>query len=559
MEEKRLLLAVALSLLVLTAYQLFFAPAPRPSPSPSPAPAGAPAGSPSPVAPTALGPSPSSGAPSPPPAPAVARVADDKERRVEVQAPDIALAFTNRGARLLSWRLLHFADARGRPEEMVQAVPGGPRPLDIETGDAAVDARLKEALFEPSAESVVVAGAPAALSFRYAEGDLEVEKTLHFEPQGYLVQVTASVRRAGRDVPARVFWGPGIGNPTPAETEVQGYHAPQAVYLGPSGVERRPAEKIGPSQTVSPMRWAGVESPYFAAVWVSPGPGPGTAELRGLALPPGEDGKPRFGVQVGVPGSGDPPPRLYVGPKDYLLLSRLDHDLQRVVPVGDWIGPIVVALMALLRWVHGHVHNYGWSIVLLTVLINLVMAPLRHYSIANGLKMAKLAPEMKVIQDRYRKVPALDPRRQEMQKEVAALYARHGMSMSTQMLVGCLPILLTMPFLIAFYRVLSVSIELRGASFLWIPDLSQKDPYFVTPLLMGLSMFVMQRMTPTTMDPAQQRIMMIMPLMFVGMFLWAPAGLNLYWLASNVCSIIQQWVTLNMLRSREASSRRGRT
>jgi YidC/Oxa1 family membrane protein insertase len=339
--------------------------------------------------------------------------------------------------------------------------------------------------------------------------------------------------------------------------EVQGYHAPQAVYLGPSGVERVPAEKIGPSQTVSPVRWAGVESPHFAALWVPPGPAP-VAELHGVALPPGEDGKPRFGAQAGVPLDGETAIPLYVGPKDYLMLSRLGKALEQVVPVGDWIGPIVVALMAVLRWVHTHVGNYGWSIVLLTVLINLIMAPLRHYSIANGLRMAKLAPEMKVIQDRYRKVPALDPKRQEMQKEVAALYARHGMSMTTQMTVGCLPILLTMPFLIAFYRVLSVSIELRGAPFLWITDLSQKDPFFITPLLMGLSMFVMQKMTPTTMDPAQQRIMMIMPLMFVGMFLWAPAGLNLYWLASNVCSILQQGLTLRMLKKREEPPRRER-
>jgi YidC/Oxa1 family membrane protein insertase len=496
-------------------------------------------------------------APSPAPAPVVARVADDKERRVEVQAPDVALAFTNRGARLLSWRLLHFADPRGRPEEMVHTVPGGPRPLDLETGDPAVDLLLKDALFEPSAESVVVAGGPAELTFKYAGGELQAEKALRFEAKGYLVNVHATVRQAGRELPVRIFWGPGIGNPTAAEMEVQGYHAPQAVYLGP-GVERVPAEKIGPSQTVSPVRWAGVESPHFVALWVPPGPGPGSAELRGLALPPGEDGKPRFGVQVGVPLAGVPPVPLYVGPKDYQILSEIGHDLKHVVPVGDWIGPIVVALMKLLRWVHSYVGNYGWSIVLLTVLINLVMAPLRHYSIANGLKMAKLSPEMKVIQERYRKVPALDPKRQEMQKEVAALYARHGMSMSTQMTVGCLPILLTMPFLIAFYRVLSVSIELRGAPFLWIPDLSQKDPYFITPLLMGVSMFVMQKMTPTTMDPAQQRIMMIMPLMFVGMFLWAPSGLNLYWLASNVCSILQQWVTLRMLKSREEAPRRER-
>jgi len=159
------------------------------------------------------------------------------------------------------------------------------------------------------------------------------------------------------------------------------------------------------------------------------------------------------------------------------------------------------------------------------------------------------ATDERVIQDRYRKVPALDPRRQEMQKEVAALYGRHGMSMSTQMTVGCLPILLTMPFLIAFYRVLSVSIELRGASFLWIPDLSQRDPLFVTPVLMGISMFVMQRMTPTAMDPAQQRIMMIMPVVLVVMFHAAPAGLNLYWLSSNLCSVVQQAVTLRIIAS----------
>jgi YidC/Oxa1 family membrane protein insertase len=247
-----------------------------------------------------------------------------------------------------------------------------------------------------------------------------------------------------------------------------------------------------------------------------------------------------------------------VGPKDHQILNAADHELARVVPLGEWIGPIVVALMALLRLVHEHVGNYGWSIVLLTVVINVVMAPLRHYSIANGIKMAKLAPEMKVIQDRYRKVPALDPKRQEMQKEVAALYERHGMSMGTQMAVGCLPLLLTMPFLIAFYRVLQVSIELRGAHFLWIPDLSQKDPYFVTPILMGISMFVMQTLTPSGADPAQRRMMMIMPVMLMGMFLWAPAGLNLYWLASNLCSLVQQAVTLALLRSRESAPARER-
>jgi len=228
-----------------------------------------------------------------------------------------------------------------------------------------------------------------------------------------------------------------------------------------------------------------------------------------------------------------------------------------VVPVGEWIGPIVVPLMRLLRWVHGYVGNYGWSIVLLTVLINLVMGPFRHFSIVNGIKMAKLSPEMRAIQERYKKIPLLDPRRQQMQEEIAALYARHGLSMGTQMTVGCLPLLLTMPFFFAFYRVLDVSIELRGASYLWIPDLSQKDPYYLAPILMAVSMFILQRMTPATVDPAQQRMMMLMPLLFAVFLFAAPAGLNVYWLASNCCSIVQQGVTLRLVKGQAKEGKHG--
>jgi YidC/Oxa1 family membrane protein insertase len=439
---------------------------------------------------------------------------------------------------------------------MVQTVPGGPRALDVETGDAAVDDRLRDALFKPSADLVPLkASGDSEIRFVWAEGDLEVEKVLRFAGPGYLVGVRASVKKGGQELPKKVLWGPGLGNPTAAEMEVQGYHAPQGVFDGPAGVERVVTEKIGPARVVADVRWGGVESTHFAALWVPPTV-PGTVELRALDLPP-EEGHKRLAAGAAVPlGDADQTALLFVGPKDHTLLTRLDHDLVAVVPVGSWIGPIVVPLMALLRWVHGYVGNYGWSIVVLTVLINVIMAPLRHYSIANGIKMAKLAPEMRVIQERYRKVPALDPRRQDMQKEIAALYERHGMNMSTQMLVGCLPILLTMPFLIAFYRVLQVAIELRGASFLWIPDLSQRDPLFITPVLMGLSMFLMQKMTPTAMDPAQQRIMMIMPVVLVVMFHAAPAGLNLYWLSSNVCSIIQQAVTLRIVRSHDEHSPR---
>jgi YidC/Oxa1 family membrane protein insertase len=429
---------------------------------------------------------------------------------------------------------------------MVETVAGGPLPLDLETGDPTTDARLRDALFQPSTDALTIGPRGGELRFRFVEGDLEAEKVIRFASAGYGAEVEAQVKRAGQEQPVRVLWGPGIGNPTKEEMDVQGYHPPQGVYLDARRVTRLPAADIKGTTALGNVRWAGVESQYFAALLV-PANG-GAAELRALSLGNGPDGRPRTGVQVALPVVTGSPALLYVGPKDHALLSKSGHDLAQVVPVGEWIGPIVVPLLALLRWAYRQVGNYGGAIILLTVLINLIMAPLRHYSISNGLKMAKLAPEMRVIQDRYRKVPALDPKRQEMQAEIAALYARHGMSMGTQMAVGCVPLLLTMPFLIAFYRVLQVAIELRGASFLWLPDLSQKDPLFLTPVLMGASMVLMQRMTPSAMDPAQQRIMMIMPLVLVVMFFAAPAGLNLYWLASNLCSIVQQGITLKILQ-----------
>jgi YidC/Oxa1 family membrane protein insertase len=544
MEERRLLLAVALSLLVLTAYSLLFAPSPpaEAPPPPHPATAATVAPTPSPAALVPVLPATAAeAAAAPPPA-----VADAKERRVEVVAPEYTVAFTNRGARLVSWTLARYRDADGRPEEMIPAHGAVVRPLDVETGEATLDARLREALFLPSAETVPVSGeGPQTLRFTYADGEVSAEKTLVFRATG-LVDVSVSVARRGQPVPRRLLWGPGVANPSAEERGVQGYQPPQGVLYGGAGVERVAAEKIpATGRPVAGALWVGVESHYFAALFVG-APGSG-AELRPVTLPAVGDDKPEAAPVAAIDATGPEPVRLFVGAKDYQAMARLGHGLERVVPVGDWIGPIVVPLMGVLRWVQSHVGNWGLSIVLLTVLINLLMAPFRHYSIVNGLKMAKLSPEMRAIQERYRKVPLMDPKRQQMQEEVAALYAKHGMSMGSQMMVGCLPLLLTMPFLFAFYRVLTVSIELRGAPFLWIPDLARPDPLYLTPVLMGASMFVMQKMTPSTLDPAQQRIMMLMPLMLAGMFLWAPAGLNLYWLTSNLWSILQQGVSMKFL------------
>ncbi len=543
MDERRLFLAVALSLLVIILYPRFM---PKGTAPPEGAPAAATPG-PEPSKPVVetqgQRQAPVSQEQEAAGRPMVAsRIAASEERRVELATANAVIAFTNRGARVVSWKLTRIKDHEGHPEEMVGKADAV-RPLDLTSGDAAVDARIRDALFRPSSESVDSRSRPQTLTFEYAEDDLAVRKELRGLSDG-LVEVNVSVRRNGREVEKRLVWGPGLGSPSEEEKSVRGYQPPAAVSLSGRRVTRDAVKSLRKKRTeLDGVTWLGIESNYFAALLLSPHP------ESGEAWAVQEGGSDDWSAVVGLDlGRGTGPVEVFVGAKDYFRLRSLGHGLKEVVPVGEWIGPIVVPLLGLLRWVHKSVGNYGWSIVLLTVVINLAMAPFRHFSIVNGLKMARMAPEMKVIQERYRKIPMLDPRRQQMQKEMGELYQKHGMSMGSQMAVGCLPLLLTMPFLFAFYRVLQVSVELRGAPFLWIPDLSSKDPLFLTPILMGASMILMQKLTPSSMDPTQQRMMMIMPIVFVVMFFAAPAGLNLYWLAANVCSIFQQLVTMRLAK-----------
>ena len=205
---------------------------------------------------------------------------------------------------------------------------------------------------------------------------------------------------------------------------------------------------------------------------------------------------------------------------------------------------IVVPLLRALKWVNGYIGNYGWSIIALTVLINLVMFPLRHKSVVSMRRMQEIQPEVKAIQDRYANLKMSDPAKQKMNVELMNLYRERGANPAS----GCVPMLLTMPVLFAFYSMLSVAIELRGAPFIWwIKDLSVHDPYYITPVLMGISQFVQTRMTPSTADPMQQKMMMFMPLIMMSFFLWAPSGLVLYWLVSNVWAIGQQAVTNRLI------------
>ncbi len=530
MEERRLILAFALSFAVLLGFRMWTnsrypQPETVPAQSAPPEAPGTTTASPSPkpspptIAPVA-GPA---SAPSPP-----AAVVTSDEHRVELTLKDAEIAFSSKGARLLSWKLLEYKDERGKA---VEVHPGGnpePGPLDLVTGREDLDGRIREALFRSTELS---RGGERGTRFDFSDGSLVVSKTIQTIKGGRAFRIEADVRSGGLAIPAQVYWGPGFGQPTDEERSLQGYLPPQVVEIDEAGAEvRLPPASLNAPRTAR-NQLIGVENKYFAAIL--------TREDGKLieATASATTHEKEASVQILAPL----PIALTVGAKDYDRLHALDMGVERIVPVGSWIGPIVVPLTRALRAVNARVGNYGVAIVLLTIGIAIALAPLRHYAILSSAKMAKVGPQIRAVQERYKRLSLTDPKRQQMQQEIAEVYEKNGIDMVRQTAAGCLPTLLTMPFLFAFYRMLDISVDLKGSPFLWIPDLSLKDPLFITPVLSGLSMIAMQKLMPApAIDPAQQRMLLLMPVIFSGMFAWAPAGLNLYWFVSNLAAMAQQ-------------------
>jgi YidC/Oxa1 family membrane protein insertase len=543
--ERRVFLAILLSFVVLFGYQTFFVPPPAEQPvAPQAAPAqtaqpGTPAGGTSIAAP-GTDPAAAPGADA-----AAPLVADAAAREITVETATVLATFNTRGAVITSWRLKNYRNGAGEPLDLVPAeLPAdAARPFALVTGDAALDARLTSALFRPSADGVSIGSESAGIGFEYRDASgLVSRKNFVFNAgsQPYVVELTASVERAGQQVPFRVAFGPSLGEGYTTSSSTY-YYPPAAIYSDGSDVERLDAGDI----TEAPgyqgaFRWAGVADHYFLAVVLGQGQ-PIDVNYQPVTLPrPGiADGSIRTFVSWTAAAAPNTPLSVFYGPKDFDILKTTDGSLVRAIDFGIFAF-LVVPLLTALRWVHGFVGNWGWAIIVLTLLINAAMAPLRHKSLVSMRKMQQLQPEVKAIQKRYEKYKVTDPERQKMNTEMMALYRERGVNPAS----GCVPMLLTMPLLFAFFALLSVAIELRGAPwFGWIQDLSTHDPYYITPLLMGGTMFWQQYITPSTADPVQQKMMLIMPVVFLVMFLWAPSGLVLYWLFSNLWAIGQQIVT----------------
>ena len=548
--EKRVLIAVVLSFIVLYGYQAMFPP---PKPADPRTATGAPP-SPTPSAPVTSGPAertaPGTATPSSGPAQptAVPVVADSAERDIAFENQSVRAVFTTRGGALKSWRLKKYQGAAREPLELVPHTvpPGTPRPFTLSVPDAATSATLAQALFKPSTEELVVSSGPATLAFDYQDASgLTARKEFLFKPDSpYVIEFSAAVSQSGKELVPTVQFGPGIGSGIVASSRTYG-PGPQPIFYRDGSVSRIQPSKVAEHAVQDgTVGFAGVDDHYFLAAAIPAGQ-PLHVEYRvldvPLSTPPNTiahfvDWSARYN---GPPSKA----RFFLGPKDFDVLAAVDRDLVRSIDFGMF-APIVVPLLRALKWVDSYVGNYGWSIIILTILINVAMFPLRHKSVVSMRRMQDLQPEVKAIQDRYANLKMTDPAKQKMNTELMTLYRERGVNPAS----GCVPMLLTLPVLFAFYSMLSVAIELRGAPFAgWIHDLSVHDPLFITPVLMGITQFIQTKMTPTTADPMQQKMMMFMPLVMMSFFLWAPSGLVLYWTTSNIWAIGQQVLTNRLI------------
>ncbi|HVO60565.1 MAG TPA: membrane protein insertase YidC [Terriglobales bacterium] len=458
------------------------------------------------------------------------------------------ITFTNRGAQIKSWILKQYTDEQGKPLELVNAAAARyGLPLSFFAYDEALRTKLNSALYQAS--STGLQKAPQDISFEYADQDLAVTKKFHFD-HSYIVDVETSVRNKGADFTAFPVWPAGLGDETTSST----YAASLIAYQYNDKVQRVALKKISSGATVrGPLDWAGIADQYFAAVFIPDDPQNAVlVTLRNnIDIPKDKQQNPQDTFKAEVLGAGvgslqgPTRERIFVGPKALPVLESVnvpsiqnDHpDLRALVDFG-WFGVLARPLFIWLKWMQAFLHNWGWAIILQTVIITMALLPLRISSMKSMLKMQKVAPQIKSIQEKYKKYSMRDPRKQEMQQEISAVYKEHGVNP----VGGCLPMLIQMPFLFAYYRMLGVAIDLRHAHWLWIHDLSAPDPLHLLPIGIIITMFLTQRMTPQAgMDPAQQKMMNFMMPVMLGIISWnLAAGLNLYWSVSQLLGIGQQ-------------------
>jgi YidC/Oxa1 family membrane protein insertase len=552
-DEKRLLLAFLAMIVVLFVWGHFYKPPAPPPPTKTPS---APALSNSSPSATTASASAAAGATSETASsqavPSAAATQAAAETTFVVENNLYRIEFSNRGAVAHSWKLKSYLndDKPPQPLDLVNRSACqqlNAWPLSLYFNDPQLEAKANSALYQVSPSPASTANAtiesPATIEFHWSDGHLDIVKTISLTAD-YQAGLKISATLDGKLLPTGVGWRGGFG-----DVNAQQQAAYLFVFYAQNGkLSLLPVKKLGsdghqeiPNLQPGPAEYAGIEDQFFAAAFL-----PNNAPLNlwdwvqqhdiGNDERPAQEPEAQLAVGLATPAPLDM--RLFVGPKDLRVLGHLRPQLEGLVNLG-WFGIIAKPLLQVLQWLHRFVPNWGWSIVVLTLLINMALFPVKLSGFRSMKKMGKIQPEISTIQNRYKKYSMSDPRKRKMNEEVMAVYQREGINP----LSSCFPMLIQLPFLWAFYRMLGGSIELRHAPwFGWIHDLSARDPYYILPLVMMASTFLMQRLTPTpTADPTQQKMAQLMPIFLGFIFFRLSAGLNLYYFTSNLVGIGQQY------------------
>ncbi len=538
--ETRLLLAFVLVGIVLVGWNYIY----KPPPPPVTPPASTAVNSQAPTTPP-----PAAESPKPTPAPAAAppvqvaelpgQVQASQEEEFTIETDFYRVRFSNQGAVVRSWILKQYKDGKGQPLELVntRALSKVPAPFALVFRNQAPPNDPNKGLFkaERSADNLGV-------TFEYSDGRTATKKTFQFMPKSYLVQITSQVVDNGVLIPHGLTWRGGFGDqtlPNPTSVEDTLYYDEANSKLVQNALKS--ADK-GPVNTSGQYSFAGIEDSYFAAV-VLPSSSGGLELTTYSDLVPGPKGTDEKRIGMAVGGSGLNSFNAFIGPKDTEIMRSVNPKLDQLIDWGKYFGFIAKPLFLVLTWTAIHVtgNNFGWAIVVVTITINTVLFPLRFTQMRSSKKMQALQPQIQAINAKYKDLPMRDPRKQEQQAEMMALYKKHGVNP----VGGCIPMLIQLPFLYGFYTVLKVAIVMRGASWLWVHDLSQPETLaiHVLPLLMTGTQFLQQKMTPSPgMDPTQQKMMLFMPLVLLYIFYYLSAGLVLYYMTSSLVGVAQQWL-----------------
>jgi YidC/Oxa1 family membrane protein insertase len=489
-------------------------------------------------------------------------VFEGNEVIAKVETPLYLAEWSTKGAVLKSWKLTDLDKQKrykytegGDPLELVNIEPpelkvSNRYPFYIDSGDQALNEKINNnnaEFYRVSTTSLNVReGRQAELSFIYDDGaGLRVEKKFVFNGNSYDFGVAVSLKVEGEEKPFRLLWGPSIGPASQAgQRQRVGSNRGFVAYAG--GKDYRMDERrYKPEKSAyNFVRWTAYEETYFTALFLVPG-GQGTAIFQRETV----NNIPFYylsvtGAQVA-----------YLGPKELDRLKALDPlsgSTKKLVQFG-FFGGIVEILLVVIRAIHKVFPNWGMAIIVLTIILKILFFPLTYSSTKSMARMQELQPKIKALRARYKKHKTDIAQRRQMNEEMMKLYKEHGVNPAG----GCLPMLIQLPVFWAIWRLLSVSIELRQSPFVfWIKDLSVKDPYLVTPILMGITQFISQKMMPSGADPSQARMMLIMPVIMTIFFLGFPSGLVLYWLTSNVLQIVQQHIMNKMQAKRKANEDR---